>query len=172
VDCNSSLSAGAWKAELHRLLPHFGHRNWIVIADSAYPAQSNPGIETVVTDANHLEVLDTVLRGIAGNGHIRANVYIDQELELVPEADAPGVNKLRLDLDRLLANSDRHELHHEQIIAKLDQAGSLFRILILKTTLRIPYTSIFLELDCGYWNADAESRLRAGLADPERSTIA
>jgi hypothetical protein len=26
--------------------------------------------------------------------------------------------------------------------------------------MTIPYTSVFFELDCGYWNADAEQRLR------------
>jgi len=33
------------------LLPLFGHRNWIVVADSAYPAHSMPGIETIVSGA-------------------------------------------------------------------------------------------------------------------------
>jgi hypothetical protein len=33
-----------WKQQLKDLLPLFGHRNWIVVADSAYPAQSRSGI--------------------------------------------------------------------------------------------------------------------------------
>jgi hypothetical protein len=36
---------------------------------------------------------------------------------------------------------------------------------ILKSTLAIPYASVFLELGCGYWNGDAEKRLRNALAD-------
>jgi hypothetical protein len=27
----------------------------------------------------------------------------------------------------------------------------------------IPYTSVFFELDCGYWNAEAEERLREAI---------
>jgi len=27
--------------------------------------------------------------------------------------------------------------------------------------MRIPYTSVFFELDCGYWNDQAEKKLRA-----------
>src|SRR5665213_988847 len=35
-----------WTMVLDERLPLYGHRNWIVIADSAYPLQSAPGIET------------------------------------------------------------------------------------------------------------------------------
>ena len=45
-----------WKRELKALLPLYGHRNWIVVADSAYPAQSCPGIETIVSGAGLIEV--------------------------------------------------------------------------------------------------------------------
>lgn len=68
----------------------------------------------------------------------------------------------------LLGKSDVKITPHEAIIHNLDAAGQLFNVLILKTTLRIPYTSIFLELECGYWNADAEKRLRKG--SPQRKT--
>jgi hypothetical protein len=29
--------------------------------------------------------------------------------------------------------------------------------------MTIPYTSVFFELDCGYWNAEAEQRLRQAM---------
>jgi hypothetical protein len=35
--------------------------------------------------------------------------------------------------------------------------------LIVKTDMTIPYTSVFFELDCGYWNAEAEQRLRQAM---------
>ena len=50
---------------------------------------------------------------------------------------------------------------HDEIISKLDHAARMFSILIVKSTMTIPYTSVFIELDCGYWNADAEARLRS-----------
>ncbi len=49
----------------------------------------------------------------------------------------------------------------EELIGKLDEAGKTFHVLLLKTNLCLPYTSVFLQLDCAYWNADAEKRLRA-----------
>ena len=44
----------AWKLVLNERLPVYGHRNWIVVADSAYPEQSADAIETIVSHADHL----------------------------------------------------------------------------------------------------------------------
>jgi hypothetical protein len=96
--------------------------------------------------------------------HIRPIVYTDKELEFVEEADAPGISAYRHQLSGLLKNYAVNVRPHEQIISALDQAGQTFRVLIIKTNMTIPYTSIFLDLDCSYWNADAESRLRIVLA--------
>ena len=164
MNTNPERESESWESSLKRLLPLYGHRNWIVIADSAYPAQSNPGIETVFTGGEHTEVLKKVLEAIGASIHVRTNVYIDAELKQLAEEDAPGVSALRTEMIRRLAGKNTHELAHEEIIARLDRAGKLFRILILKSTLAIPYSSVFLELDCGYWSAEAEERLRRSQA--------
>lgn len=156
-------AATGWEQQLAALLPLFGHRNWIVVADAAYPAQATAGIETIVAGAEQVSVVCKVLDAIRSSKHIRANVYLDDELRLVSESDAPGVANYREELDALLANLAPRRLPHEQIIARLDRSAKLFRILIIKTEMAIPYTSVFLELDCGYWNADAEHRLREAI---------
>lgn len=154
-----------WELGLERVLPLFGHRNWIVVADSAYPAQSNPGIETIATGAGAIEVLEKTLTAIQACPHVRGNVWIDAELRAVDEADAPGVTEFRDRLAQRFQKENLRELEHEKIIAKLDEGGKLFRVLILKTALAIPYTSVFIELDCGYWSAAAEKRLRDSLTN-------
>lgn len=161
---NSSLENG-WEERLHRLLPLLGHRNWIVVADSAYPFQSNEGIETIYTGEDHVTLLKKVVQNINESSHIRAGIYLDAELKHVSEGDAPGVNALRDEIDRLLNGLDSRVLEHERIIEKLDESARLFKVLILKSTLAIPYTSVFLELDCGYWSAAAESRLRESIKE-------
>ena len=112
------------------------------------------------TGGEHTEVLKKVLHAIGVSTHVRSNVYIDAELKHVAEEDAPGVSAIRMEVMRLLTGKNMRELAHEEIIAGLERAGKLFRILILKSTLAIPYTSVFLELDCGYWSQEAEERLR------------
>jgi L-fucose mutarotase/ribose pyranase (RbsD/FucU family) len=153
-----------WEYRLNEILPLYGHRNWIVVADSAYPAQSRPGIETIVSGASQLDVARGVLDAIATSKHVHANIYLDQELQFVAESDAPGVSRYRTQLSELLKSAKTITLPHEQIIAKLDQTAQAFRVLIIKTKLTIPYMSIFFELDCGYWSAEAEQRLRQSMA--------
>ncbi len=153
-----------WKDQLKASLPLFGHRNWIVIADSAYPAQSRAGIDTIVSGASQIEAARTVFDAIAASKHVRANIYLDQELQFIGESDAPGVSRYRTQLTEMLKSAETIPLPHEQIIARLDQAGLVFRVLIIKTELSIPYTTIVLELDCGYWGSEAEKRLRRAMA--------
>jgi L-fucose mutarotase/ribose pyranase (RbsD/FucU family) len=158
------MTRPGWERQLRALLLAFGHRNWIVVADSAYPAQSKPGIETTVSGAGHIEVARKVLDAIAASKHVRANIYLDQELQFVAEKDAPGVSRFRTQLADMLKTANATTMPHEQIIARLDQTAQVFRMLIIKTKLAIPYTSIFFELDCGYWTPEAEQRLRQAMA--------
>src|ERR1039458_3397584 len=46
-------STTGWKAKIAENLPLLGHRNWILVVDSAYPLQSSPGGETIETNADH-----------------------------------------------------------------------------------------------------------------------
>lgn len=155
-----ATGCGNWRDKLARELPVMGHRNWIVVADSAYPAQSRSGIETIATGSSQIEVATEVLKVIDEAGHINANVYLDAEMKFVSEKNAPGINAYRNDLSVLLGDKNVNVIPHEELIAKLDEAAKTFRVLILKTNLSLPYTSVFLELDCGYWNAEAEKQLR------------
>jgi hypothetical protein len=153
-----------WRAALERALPLLGHRNCIVVADSAYPWQASPGIETVATGAGHLEVLAAVVDAIGRAPHVRAIALLDAELGLVDEAHAPGIGALRDDVATALAGVDTRALPHEDIIRALDEAGRTFHVLLLKTTLALPYTSVFLQLECGYWSAESEADLRRRIA--------
>lgn len=152
-----------WKTILADRLPLFGHRNWIVIADSAYPAQSASGIETVVANADQFEVLRTVLAALDRSKHVRAIVYVDQELQAVDESDALGISSYRKQLSALLGARTVQREPHGEIISKLGQVSQSFRVLIIKTNSTLPYTSVFLQLGAAYWSDDAERRLRLSL---------
>jgi len=157
-----------WQEILKDRLQLFGHRNWLVVADSAYPAQSRQAIETVVADAEQTTVLERTFSVLRGCKHITPNIYTDQELSFVREEDAPGVRSYREKLGSLLEGYEVQVLPHDDIIEKLDGAGELFRVLVIKTNMRIPYTSVFFELDCGYWNARAEKQLRGAMRSGDR----
>ncbi|HEX3742270.1 MAG TPA: hypothetical protein VHV29_21405 [Terriglobales bacterium] len=153
-----------WLTRLREELPLLGHRNWIAVVDSAYPLQTSPGVETVETFDDQLHVVQEVLEQIGRAGHVRPIVFTDTELKAVPESDAPGVDAYRAALGHILENLPAQSLPHEQIIAKLGEAGNSFHVLVLKTKMTIPYTSVFIRLDCGYWTDEQEKRLREKMA--------
>jgi hypothetical protein len=156
----STPSTADWRSQLTQELPLLGHRNWIAVVDSAYPLQTSAGIETIETDADQLDVVRTVLDALSKTKHVRPVIFTDAELKVVPESDAPGVTAYRQALASMLKTSGATSLPHEQIISKLDEAGKTFHVLVLKTRMTIPYTSVFMRLDCGYWTDDQENRLR------------
>ena len=149
-----------WQASLHQTMPLLGHRNWILIVDSAYPLQTSPGVETIETGGDQLVVTRAVLEQIRASIHVRPIVLLDAELPFVPDADAPGATSYRAALSTLLKGVPVEYEPHSKIITDIDEAGKTFHILVLKTKLAIPYTSVFIRLDCKYWSADAEKRLR------------
>ena len=153
-------AAAPWELRLLEELPALGHRNWIVVADSAYPAQISPGMEIVVSGEDHLAVLNKVLKAIDGSRHVRPRVYLDKELSFLGDDLAPGIEALRARLDGMLKGREVKPVLHEELIARLDQVAKTFRILMIKTNLALPYTSVFLELDCGYWPSESEQKLR------------
>lgn len=167
VSAHEKKSVSAWERRLAELLPLYGHRNWIVVADSAYPAHSRPGIETIYAGGDQVEAVTKVFNAITESTHLRANIYLDEELASVPEHAAAGVLDYRSQLERILGPGVRR-LPHEQIIARLDQAAQLVHILLVKTAMTIPYTTVFFELDCGYWSAENEQRLRNSMKSGKR----
>jgi L-fucose mutarotase/ribose pyranase (RbsD/FucU family) len=164
-----------WEKMLIQRLALFGHRNWIVVADAAYPAHSRGGVETITADDVPIQVLQTVLNAVTSCQHIRPSVYIDLELSALDEGDAPGISEYRMQLDALLSGCTVDRLLHERTISKLDECAKMYRVLVIKTTMALPYTSIFLELECGYWDASAEKRLREAVmrldSTQERSSV-
>ena len=112
-----------WRQELKQALPALGHRNWIVVVDSAYPLQTAPGIRLVATGSDHFTVLREVLGAVQGAKHVRPRVYLDHELPFVAEQFAPGIGKLRSGLANALGTTSTVSLPHEQIIRRLEEAG-------------------------------------------------
>jgi D-ribose pyranose/furanose isomerase RbsD len=152
-----------WQTRLAQILPLLGHRNWIMIVDSAYPLQSSAGVETLETNTDQMQVIRQVLGAIDSSIHVRPIVYMDAELPFVTEKDAPGVTAYREGIKTALAGRRITSLPHEQIIAKVDEVGKTFHIVVLKTTMTVPYTSVFLQLNCKYWSDDAEAQMRKAM---------
>lgn len=152
-----------WTDKIREILPVFGHRNWILIVDKAFPLQNTAGMTYVDTGSDLPDVLTFVMNEVKSASHIRPVVYLDKELSFMNDKLCPGVENLR---ERILAVLDDCEagnprqILHEEVFGKLGKAADMFGVLVLKTECLMPYTSVFIELDCGYWPADNEKSLR------------
>jgi hypothetical protein len=57
---------------------------------------------------------------------------------------------------------------HDKLIGTVNDAGKTFQILVLKTNMTIPYSSVFIQLKAKYWGDDAEARLRAKMGSAQK----
>ena len=78
----------------------------------------------------------------------------------MPDDDAPGASAYRREIGDMLRDYGVQSLPHEKIIGQIDETSKVFHVLVLKTTMTVPYTSVFIRLNCKYWGDDAEKRLR------------
>jgi len=152
-----------WKAVVQSRLPLYGHRNWIIVADSAFPAFAEPGIETIVVNEDLLSVVKYVASAISSSRHVRATVFLDQELQFVDEHDYPGVCELAKQITGMFSKSQVSSIPHSEVLTRIDEAGKTFRILFIKTTETIPYSSIYIRLDCGYMSPEVEQKIRTAM---------
>ena len=74
---------------------------------------------------------------------------------------APGADAVRAGLREALADLAPEPVLHAELIARLGSVAQAFSVLVIKTTGTVPYSSVFVELDCGYWSAESEAALRA-----------
>ena len=172
VDQGRPMTAPAqdasWEARFRELLPALGHRNWIVVTDAAFPLQISPGMEVIASGENLLPVLDKALAALDRSRHVRPRVYLDKELAYVNEQLSPGADNFRAELDRRLKGRAPEPVLHEELIKRLDEVARTFKVLMIKTNLTVPYTSVFLELDCGYWPAANEAKMREKMKADKR----
>ncbi len=119
-------------------------------------------METIACGSGHIEILRYLLDLLSREPHIKPLVHLDSELAFLQESDAPEVSVFRTELRQLIGD-EFLEHPHEEIISKLEQASRLFHVLVLKTDAAIPYTSAFIELQCRYWNEEADRRLHMAL---------
>lgn len=149
-----------WKEEFSLELPKLGHRNWILIVDKAFPELASYNIKIINTNSPLLNVLNEVKTVLDSQSHITPILYKDLELEMLDEGLVKGSTKFKENLYKIYPKEAYKSILHEEIFSKMDSSSKIFKILVLKSETTIPYSSVFMELDCKYWNPELESLLR------------
>jgi hypothetical protein len=160
VPGKSTPTEKGWKEQLTDELPMLGHRNWILVVDKAFPTQTATGIKVINTGEALQNVLQFTLQKIDRSLHVKPIVYTDKELGYITPALVPLINDYKKDLQKTLKGIEPLTLMHDSVFIKIDQASRLFKVIILKTEETIPYSSVFIQLDCKYWSPENEKVLR------------
>ena len=145
---------------MDRQVEQLGYRNWIVIAEASFPAHSRPGLRQVSAPVEVPEALDYVLNQLEQTEHVRPRMYLTRELRAVENDFAPGIDELRKRLTGSLHGHETTEIDQASLLTLLQDANRSFDVLVIRTPTALPYTSVFLELQPGYWDVDSETRLR------------
>jgi D-ribose pyranose/furanose isomerase RbsD len=153
-------SENDWKGAIAHQTNQLGYRNWIVVCEASFPAQNRPGIRQVTAPVEIPEAVDYVLHTLEQTEHVRPRVYLPRELRYVENDYAPGIDELRKRLTKSLHGHEPTELDQAALITLLQDANRDFQVLVIRTLSAMPYSSVFLELQPGYWDADSEKRLR------------
>lgn len=159
----TSSTISDWKSKFDDELPLLGHRNWILVVDKAYPMQSSAGMDVINTNENLIPVLEYVIGQLKASSHVRPIIYTDQELNYVHDNLATGADTFRTSLHNALVGSEIKTLLHDSVFTKLDESSKLFKVVVLKTECTIPYSSVFMQLDCAYWSSEKEQSLRKAM---------
>lgn len=158
--CMGMRSENAWQGAVDWQVAQLGYRNWVVIAEASFPAHSRTGVRQVTAPVEVPEALDYVLQSLERTENVRPQVYLTRELRAVENDFAPGIDALRSRIQGALHGHETTELDQQSLLTLLEDANRSFDVLVIRTQTALPYSSVFLELRPGYWDAESESRLR------------
>jgi hypothetical protein len=154
------IESESWTQVLEEDLHLLGHRNWILVVDKAFPEQSSAGMKYLYVEQDLLPTLEYILDALDESTHVKPIIYQDKELSFITEEQVTGIEQFRSGAASLLEEREVQTMLHDDVFKLLDESSSLFSVLVIKTSCTLPYTSVFMQLDCSYWGPENEKALR------------
>lgn len=150
----------AWATGLDAELRPMGFGNWIIISESSFPAHSGRGVRTVMVDGEIPEVIDHIVDYYDNSENVTPSFNTAREFPFVENDRAPGADEYRKTLKKALHGHEVREMDHRSLALLAQRNSGKFAVLVVKTKTALPYSSVFVELDTGYWDGDSEDALR------------
>ncbi|MFT5882595.1 MAG: hypothetical protein ACI9FG_001099 [Crocinitomicaceae bacterium] len=149
-----------WIQQVDSEIAELGAYNWILITESAYPAPDRPGAHTLLSPYKLPRTLDSVLQSIESIGHVRPRIYLSRESAELNEDYAPGIDNHRSNLTKHLNERPTQSLSADSLESLMRSSKKGNRVLVVKSQTTLPYTTIYIELESGYWDGESETALR------------
>lgn len=156
----STHTIAPWMNSIDNEVAALGASNWIIVTDASFPTPAQAGAHTIVSPVSLPQTLEQILQSIESTGHVKPRFYVTRESQTITEEYAPGIDAMRQQRDQALHGHEKQVLPHRSLDILKDSASKGFRVLLVKTQTTLPYTSVYIELESGYWDGDSESALR------------
>jgi D-ribose pyranose/furanose isomerase RbsD len=170
--CSFPYYRNDWESSVNQQVSQLGYRNWIVIAEASFPAHSRNGVSQVNSDAEIPDVVDYVLNALEKTQHVKPNIYLTREMRAVENDVAPGIDVLKDQIKSALHSHEFTEIDQQSLLTLIESAQSSFNVLVIRTSTALPYSSVFLELQPGYWDAESEKQLRQTISRERMEKLA
>ena len=167
VGCASSNQKvpPSWGGVVSREVNALGSGNWIVIAESSFPVVSRRGVRTVVVDTEIPELVDYVVNELEKSETVTPSFSTARELPFVKNDRAPGIDEFRKLLRESLHGHEVRQMDNRSLTLLTHSDAAKYAVLVFKTKSALPYSSVFIELDSGYWDRKSEDNLRRDMRD-------
>ena len=145
---------------MEREVDTLGIQNWIIVAESSFPVASRSGVRTLVVDGEIPEIVDFIVNHLEKSETVTPSFNTARELSFVSNDRAPGIDYLRKQLNGALHGHQVRQMDNRSLTLLAHSDASRYAVLVLKSKTALPYSSVFIELDSGYWDRESEGRLR------------
>lgn len=152
-----------WIKTMNQEVAKLGAGNWIVVAESAYPTPKDSSIKVIAVDASVPEVLYELFETFEAEGHVWSKIYTLREFEHLKEKITPGIQNFKSARTKAINDRKKQEITSEVAKLLFQSSSKEYRSLLIKTNSNIPYSSVFLELETGYWDRESEQKMRKSL---------
>jgi hypothetical protein len=149
-----------WAGTVEREVDTLGIQNWIIVAESSFPVASRSGVRTLVVDGEIPEIVDFIVNHLEKSETVTPSFNTARELSFVSNDRAPGIDYLRKQLNGALHGHQVRQMDNRSLTLLAHSDASRYAVLVLKSKTALPYSSVFIELDSGYWDRESEDRLR------------
>ena len=159
-----------WAGIVEREVDALGIQNWIIVAESSSPVVSGLGVRTLVLDGEIPQIVDCIVNLLAKSETVTPSFNTALELSFVSNDRVPGIDYLREQHNEALHEHQVRQMDNRSLTLLAHSDASKYAIMVLKSKTALPSSSVFIELDSGYWDRESEDRLRQEMKAAEKRT--
>ncbi len=148
-----------WQQQIAGALPIFGSGNWVVVASTDFPLLSTAGVETIRVPDGLAAAVNSMEGIFQMSSRLRPSFHVASELDFAATQNDDAKAYLA-EITKILPTVGVVKMPAADIVQTVIDTAATKRVLVIKTDSMIPYGSIAVELEPGFWSPEQEQALR------------